>query len=81
MGKFKSPGQVLRFLSYYGEIDLLFRLVLYLMQAINSRILCDRFFVKWSEMTCVQNWDCRVKSRFYSYDLDKITEPQSKINI
>ena len=28
MGKFKSPAQVLRFLSYYGEIDLLFRLVL-----------------------------------------------------
>ena len=57
MRKFKSQGQVQRFLSCHGEINNLFRSDRHLMQAKHYRLFRDRAFVEWDRVSCIQNLD------------------------
>ena len=52
MRKFKSPGQAQRFLAIHDRIQNLFRLERHLTRAANFRILRDRAFAEWLQVTC-----------------------------
>ena len=54
MRGFRSPGQAQRFLSVYGQVHNLFRVVRHLLRAANYRILRGRAFATWQEVTCAQ---------------------------
>ena len=51
MRKFKSPGQAQRFLAVHDRIQNLFRLGRHLTQAVSFRILRDRAFAEWQQVT------------------------------
>ncbi len=53
MRRFKSPGQAQRFLSAHGPINNLFRFGRHRMKAADYRLLRDRAFALWREVTCV----------------------------
>ena len=55
MRRFKSPGQAQRFLAAHGIIRNLFRLSRHTIQAKNYRLLRDRAFETWREVTCAQS--------------------------
>ncbi len=52
MRRFKSVAQAQRFLSVQGVILNLFRVGRHLLRPANHRILRERFFLVWSEVTC-----------------------------
>jgi putative transposase len=52
MRGFKSPGQAQRFLSVHGVIQNLFRFGRHLLRSATHRILRDRSFLIWHEVTC-----------------------------
>ena len=52
MRKFKSMAQAQRFLSVHGPIQNLFRVGRHKVRAFNHRILRERAFVSWQEVTC-----------------------------
>jgi putative transposase len=52
MRRFKSPEHAQRFLSVHGIIQNLFRLGRHLVSAANHRILRDRSFRVWRQVTC-----------------------------
>jgi putative transposase len=54
MRRFKSPGQVQRFLSAHGPINDLFRPRRHRMTAADYRAARDRDFVVWQEVTCAR---------------------------
>jgi putative transposase len=49
--RFKSPGQAQRFLSTPGPSNNLFRCGRHLMRAVHYRVLRDRAFVTWRDVT------------------------------
>ena len=51
MRKFKSSGQAQRFLAVHDRIQNLFRLGRHLTRAVNFRILRDRAFAEWQQVT------------------------------
>ena len=53
MRKFKSPGHAQRFLAVHDRMQILFRLGRHLTSAINFRILHQRAFAEWRQVTCV----------------------------
>jgi len=55
MRRFKSHGQVQRFLSCHGVINHLFRPSRHFMQAKHYRFFRDRGFSEWMRVSCVQN--------------------------
>ena len=52
MRRFKSAAQAQRFLSVHGNIQNLFRLGRHLLRSANHRILRERAFLVWHEVTC-----------------------------
>ena len=52
MRRFKSATQAQRFLSVHGVILNLFRVGRHLLRPANHRLLRDRAFLAWSEVTC-----------------------------
>ncbi len=52
MRRFKSPGQVQRFLSFLGLVNNLFRQQRHLLSAHNYRTLRERAFMSWKQDTC-----------------------------
>jgi putative transposase len=52
MRRFKSAGQAQRFLSVHGVIQNLFRVGRHLVSSANHRMLRDRSFAVWQQMTC-----------------------------
>jgi putative transposase len=52
MRRFKSAGQAQRFLSVHGVIQNLFRFERHLLRSATHRILRDRSFLIWHEITC-----------------------------
>ena len=54
MRRFKSPGQAQRFLSVHSQVHNLFRVGRHLRRAANYRVLRDRAFRSWQEVTCVR---------------------------
>ena len=54
MRRFKSSGQVQRFLTVYGVVGNLFRLDRHLTRAIHYREFRSRAFGEWQEVTCAQ---------------------------
>jgi len=53
MRRFKSAGQAQRFLSVHGVILNLFRVGRHLVSSANHRVLRDRSFRAWRQVTCV----------------------------
>jgi len=53
MRQFKSPHQTQRFLSIHVVIQNLFRFGSHHLKAIHYRLLRDRAFSEWRELTCV----------------------------
>ena len=53
MRRFKSAGQAQRFLAAHGTIANLFRVGRQLINAANHRLLRDRSFCVWGQVTCV----------------------------
>jgi putative transposase len=54
MRGFSSDGHAQRFLSVHGQVNNLFRLGRHLLRAKNHRVLRERAFETWSQVTCVQ---------------------------
>ena len=54
MRQFKSIEQTQRFLAVHGQVQNLFRVGRHLLKAIHHRLLRDRSFADWSEVTCTQ---------------------------
>jgi putative transposase len=54
MRGFRSNGHAPRFLSAHGQVNNLFRLGRHLLRAKNYRVLRERTFETWSQVTCVQ---------------------------
>ncbi len=52
MRRFKSAGHMQRFLSVHGPINNVFRVGRHLMRAKHYRILRERAFRRWDEVTC-----------------------------
>ena len=52
MRRFKSPEQAQRFLSVHGIIQNLFRVGRHLVSSANHRMLRDRSFRVWRQVTC-----------------------------
>ena len=52
MRRFKSPEQAQRFLSVHGIIQTLFRVGRHLVSSANHRMLRDRSFRVWRQVTC-----------------------------
>jgi len=52
MRRFKSAGQAQRFLSVHGVIQNLFRVGRHLVSSANHRLLRDRSFHAWRQVTC-----------------------------
>ena len=55
MRGFASSGQAQRFLSVHGQVHNLFRVERHLLRAANYRLLRDRAFVTWQEVTCAES--------------------------
>ena len=55
MRRFKSMAQTQRFLSVHGPIQNLFRVGRHHVRAVNHRILRERAFVSWRQITCASN--------------------------
>jgi putative transposase len=53
MRRFKSPGQVQRFLAVHSQVHNLFRIGRHLHRAANYRLLRNRSFETWLQVTCV----------------------------
>jgi putative transposase len=51
---FRSDGHAQRFFSAHGQINNLFRLGRHLLRSKNCRVLRERAFETWSQVTCVQ---------------------------
>jgi putative transposase len=54
MRRFKSPGQVQRFLAVHSQVHNLFRIGRHLLGAANYRLLRNRSFETWQQVT----WAC-----------------------
>ncbi len=54
MRRFKSAAQAQRFLSAHGPINNLFRVGRHLMKAAHYRLVRNRGFAEWREVTCAQ---------------------------
>ncbi len=52
MRRFKSPGQAQRFLAVHGQVHNLFRVGRHLLRAANYRLLRNRSFETWQQVTC-----------------------------
>jgi putative transposase len=53
MRRFKSPGQAQRFLAVHSQVHNLFRVGRHLHRAANYRLLRNRSFETWQQVTCV----------------------------
>jgi putative transposase len=53
MRRFKSPDQAQRFLSIHSQIHNLFRMGRHLLRVADYRMLRNRSFVTWQQVTCV----------------------------
>ena len=53
MRRFKSPGQAQRFLAVHSQVHNLFRVGRHLHRAANYRMLRNRSFAMWQQVTCV----------------------------
>ena len=53
MRRFKSPGQAQRFLAVHSQVHNLFRVGRHLLRAANYRLLRNRSFETWQQVTCV----------------------------
>jgi putative transposase len=53
MRRFKLPGQAQRFLSVHCQVHNLFRVGRHLHRAANYRLLRNRSFETWQQVTCV----------------------------
>ena len=58
MRRFKSPGQVQRFLAVHSQVHNLFRIGRHLLGAANYRLLRNRSFETWQQVT----WPAEQKS-------------------
>ena len=65
MRGFKSIEQIQRFLSVHGPLQNLFRVGRSHLRAVHQRLLRDRVFASWRELTCV----CWLKNRLASINL------------
>jgi putative transposase len=54
MRGFRSDGYAQRFLSAHGQVNNPFRLGRHLLRAKTYRVLRERAFHTWSQVTCVQ---------------------------
>jgi len=54
MRRFKSIAQAQRFLNVHGQVQNLFRVGRNHLKAVHHRLLRDRAFTDWREITCVQ---------------------------
>jgi len=52
MRRFKSPGQAQRFLAVHSQVHNLFRVGRHLVRAANYRMLRNRSFETWQQVTC-----------------------------
>jgi putative transposase len=52
MRRFKSPGQAKRFLAVHSQVHNLFRVGRHLLRAANYRLLRNRSFEMWQQVTC-----------------------------
>ncbi|MCP4289354.1 MAG: IS6 family transposase, partial [Gammaproteobacteria bacterium] len=52
MRRFRSQGQAQRFLSFHGLVNNLFRQQRHLLSAAGYRVLRERAFVTWEQVTC-----------------------------
>jgi len=52
MRRFKSPGQVQRFLVVHSQVHNLFRVGRHLLRSANYRMLRSRSFETWRQVTC-----------------------------
>jgi putative transposase len=52
MRRFKSPGQAQRFLAVHSQVHNLFSLGRHLLRAANYRLLRNRSFETWRQVTC-----------------------------
>jgi putative transposase len=52
MRRFKSMAQTQRFLAVHGPIQNLFRIGRHHLNAVHHRLLRDRSFTVWNEVTC-----------------------------
>ena len=52
MRRFKSPGQAQRFLAVHSQVHNLFRVGRHLLRAANYRLLRNRSFETWQQVTC-----------------------------
>ena len=52
MRGFKSRDHAQRFLSVHGVIQNLFRVGRHLLRSVNHRVLRERSFLVWNEVTC-----------------------------
>ena len=52
MRRFKSPGQAQRFLAVHSQVHNLFRIGRHLLGAANYRLLRNRSFETWQQVTC-----------------------------
>ncbi len=53
MRRFKPPGQAQRFLAVHSQVHNLFRVGRHLVRAANYRLLRNRSFAMWQQVTCV----------------------------
>ena len=53
MRRFKSPGQAQRFLAVHSQVHNLFRVGRHLLRAASYRLLRNRSFKTWQQVTCV----------------------------
>ena len=54
MRRFKSPGQAQRFLAVHSQVHNLFRVGRHLLRAANYRLLRNRSFETWQQVTCAR---------------------------
>ena len=54
IGRFKSPGQAGRFLAVHSQVHNLFRVGRHLLRAANYRLLRNRSFETWQQVTCAR---------------------------
>ena len=52
MRRFKSPGQAQRFPAVHSQVHNLFRVGRHLLRAANYRLLRNRSFEMWQQVTC-----------------------------
>jgi hypothetical protein len=52
MRRFKSPGQAQRFLAVHSQVHNLFRIGRHLLRAANYRLLRNRSYEMWRQVTC-----------------------------